>query len=511
MNYIQNNKSKDEYKREDYMRLLYESEAYALENVQSEFSFPKGLQDIDNFNPRHYKNETNDNIYLRRPEQYKAEPKFRFGDPTFMKRYNLGLAFSHKNRYKVNNFSRQNQNFHITKNKNLNKDYIIASQIRITKSINEENDTKFVNESIIEDDIDTSKYEILDKQNAEKKDQEIKGNKDLQSDEKENYLENNINFENQTDETPCGDRYQNKVYAYKTSKAPCISKLHARRINYIEQNNHYNNEDIYMYIQQKKILHDCDVNTNIEDSYNKNEQKVLQNDENIFIQQDLSPKSLEKIKQFQSRLETKNEHYFSDHMYDFTNEEDICLVEMDKNHNIHDSTILKNEVTIDFFQNATDSYILQKRLPSQGNFTINLDAIKENRDKRTTCMIKNIPNKYTQKMLLEMINEHHAETFDFLYLRIDFRNKCNVGYAFINFLDCSVIPSFYTKLNGKGWKKFRSNKIAQLTYASIQGIDNLIRKFKKSNVLYEQEEFQPKVFYVEGPNKGMERNVFKED
>ncbi len=53
-------------------------------------------------------------------------------------------------------------------------------------------------------------------------------------------------------------------------------------------------------------------------------------------------------------------------------------------------------------------------------------------DKRTTLMVKNIPNKYTQKMLLATIDEGFRGHYDFFYLPIDFKNKCNVGYAFIN-------------------------------------------------------------------------------
>jgi len=45
-------------------------------------------------------------------------------------------------------------------------------------------------------------------------------------------------------------------------------------------------------------------------------------------------------------------------------------------------------------------------------------------DARTTLMIKNIPNKYTQKMLLATIDEHFRGTYDFFYLPIDFKNKC---------------------------------------------------------------------------------------
>ena len=84
-------------------------------------------------------------------------------------------------------------------------------------------------------------------------------------------------------------------------------------------------------------------------------------------------------------------------------------------------------------------------------------------------MIKNIPNKYTQKMLLEKIDRLHANRWDFFYLPIDLKNNCNVGYAFINFVDPIFILSFLEDMNHKSWERFNSEKICEITYGRIQG------------------------------------------
>ncbi|PIN11160.1 Apoptosis-promoting RNA-binding protein TIA-1/TIAR (RRM superfamily) [Handroanthus impetiginosus] len=135
-------------------------------------------------------------------------------------------------------------------------------------------------------------------------------------------------------------------------------------------------------------------------------------------------------------------------------------------------------------------------------FELDIDRILRGEDKRTTLMIKNIPNKYTSKMLLAAIDERHRGTYDFIYLPIDFKNKCNVGYAFINMTDPSLIVPFYQTFNGKKWEKFNSEKVASLAYARIQGKAALIAHFQNSSLMNEDKRCRPILFHTDGPNAG---------
>eukprot|EP00158_Paraphelidium_tribonemae_P005640 Partr_v1_DN27442_c4_g1_i6_m71846 putative Rna-binding protein len=65
---------------------------------------------------------------------------------------------------------------------------------------------------------------------------------------------------------------------------------------------------------------------------------------------------------------------------------------------------------------------------------------------------------------------------------MDFRNKCNVGYAFINFPNPVDAVTFASRVCGKKWKKFNSEKVCTMSYASIQGVEALISKFRDSQV-----------------------------
>ncbi|KAL5552728.1 hypothetical protein UlMin_040129 [Ulmus minor] len=144
-------------------------------------------------------------------------------------------------------------------------------------------------------------------------------------------------------------------------------------------------------------------------------------------------------------------------------------------------------------------------------FLISEDAMMESncRDTRTTVMIKNIPNKYSQKLLFNMLDNHciHCNeqianngddqpfsAYDFVYLPIDFNNKCNVGYGFVNMTSPQATWRLYKAFHLQHWEVFNSRKICEVTYARVQGLEALKEHFKNSKFPCEMDHYLPVVF-----------------
>jgi hypothetical protein len=153
---------------------------------------------------------------------------------------------------------------------------------------------------------------------------------------------------------------------------------------------------------------------------------------------------------------------------------------------------------------SSRSYGSMKEDGDNRHLMLDLEAVEHDLDSRTSLMVRNIPNKYTQKMLL---NEFHDNglgpgTIDFFYLPIDFKNRCNRGYAFINFVDYKDILTFHRQYFGKHWRTFNSDKICDITYARIQGKAAMLKRFENSALMEKDDEYKPLVFVSDGPNKG---------
>ncbi|KAI5190777.1 hypothetical protein NECID01_1144 [Nematocida sp. AWRm77] len=131
-------------------------------------------------------------------------------------------------------------------------------------------------------------------------------------------------------------------------------------------------------------------------------------------------------------------------------------------------------------------------------YAISVDSIIRKIDTRTTCMIRNLPNKLTTRQLIVVLSSIYYNAIDFLYLRMDFKSKCNNGYAFVNFREAQYIPIFLEAIQGKRWKNFKSEKRGDIAYARIQGLGMLQNRFKRSDILGASPEYWPVIFDADG-------------
>ncbi len=132
---------------------------------------------------------------------------------------------------------------------------------------------------------------------------------------------------------------------------------------------------------------------------------------------------------------------------------------------------------------------------------LNLDDIVTGKDTRTTVMIRNIPIKYTDDILIEELKEFKGK-YDCLYMPFDYEKKGNKGYAFINFVNPLHILYFHEKFYGKKWKLFESSKICELNSANFQGIYE-IQKHSKNYKGYKK----PLFYSEQNNNKNTNENI----
>lgn len=90
----------------------------------------------------------------------------------------------------------------------------------------------------------------------------------------------------------------------------------------------------------------------------------------------------------------------------------------------------------------------------------------------TTIMMRNLPNKYTQRMLLTEVNQAgFLGTFDFMYLPIDPETSANRGYAFLNFTEPNYAWMFNMHFSGRKMNRFNSSKVVSVNPATLQGFE----------------------------------------
>lgn len=136
---------------------------------------------------------------------------------------------------------------------------------------------------------------------------------------------------------------------------------------------------------------------------------------------------------------------------------------------------------------------------------VHVDRIASGQDVRTTIMMRNVPNAYTADDIKARLDHTSFGKYDFSYLRIDFEKSQNVGYGFVNFIEAEAIIPFCQAYQNTIWPpamhpipgEFPKPRRVQISYATIQGTDCLVEKFRNSAVMDECPGYRPKVWYAE--------------
>jgi len=104
----------------------------------------------------------------------------------------------------------------------------------------------------------------------------------------------------------------------------------------------------------------------------------------------------------------------------------------------------------------------------------------------TTLMIRNLPNRYTQRELISELEDlGFAGTFDFLYIPLDKGTMSNVGYAFVNFVEPYHAQRCMASFQGYRFKQHRkemAGKMAAISVAHIQGLEANKAHYEKAAV-----------------------------
>ena len=108
-------------------------------------------------------------------------------------------------------------------------------------------------------------------------------------------------------------------------------------------------------------------------------------------------------------------------------------------------------------------------------------------DRRTTMMLRNMPNNYTRSMVVAMLDkEGFNGDYNFLYLPIDFQTHACLGYAFVNLCSHESSARFLKTFNGYSSWVIPSRKLCGVGWSQpLQGLIANIERYRNSPIMHE--------------------------
>jgi len=154
--------------------------------------------------------------------------------------------------------------------------------------------------------------------------------------------------------------------------------------------------------------------------------------------------------------------------------------------------------------NGNQSSHVREKLDSKDltKFDIVPEKIKNGQDKRTTVMIRNIPKSCSREAFVEALRQCGIDNYDFFYMPFDKRRDIHCGFAFVDFKwpqavlqlhDCLRKPQLCRQVLSNGGQ----GQPLALSYARLQGQEQLMKHFSLSAVMYDNDARKRPIFLVE--------------
>jgi hypothetical protein len=128
-------------------------------------------------------------------------------------------------------------------------------------------------------------------------------------------------------------------------------------------------------------------------------------------------------------------------------------------------------------------------------FDIVPEKIRAGEDPRTTVMVRNIPKACTREAFVQLLVPCGLEDrYTFFYMPFDKRRNIHCGFAFINFRTPMDVLTLFEKMASTLWRCLapahgisRSENAPAVSYARLQGQDQLMKHFSLSAVMHDSD------------------------
>ena len=142
---------------------------------------------------------------------------------------------------------------------------------------------------------------------------------------------------------------------------------------------------------------------------------------------------------------------------------------------------LNKEISFSFFNHPNESRfknLFNNIKPKKKRKTMSVSPknIMLGLDKRTSIIIKNIPENISQEQFKQIISNFNPY-FDFYYVPINIRTRKKLRVAFINVINSLQIVPIYMGLYKMKFKYNNPDIEMEICYSKVQGKDLLIKRF----------------------------------